>query len=163
MYCAYIKRIIKAASRYERALAVHVCHAAVGLLHATPSVEEAIPLKMCCLLPLVLNNVHWSQKNSLQSTWSTDDREDYTVWPYRLLNRGLYPLARQHCPLVEKTCPLKVKIFQFFFVWLFVCFFCQLSHKALSVGRLAPNFAQPLMGQWNTINKSVVLIRLYLV
>ena len=29
------------------------------------------------------------------------------MWPYRLLNRGLYPLAMKHCPLVEKDCPLK--------------------------------------------------------
>ena len=73
-----------------------VGRAAVELVHATPSAEEAGPP--------VVSNVHWSQKNSLQSIWRTNYD---TVLPFRLLNRGLYPLARQHCPLVEKVCPLK--------------------------------------------------------
>ena len=29
------------------------------------------------------------------------------MWPYRLLNRDLYPLESQYCPLVDKACPLK--------------------------------------------------------
>ena len=82
--------------------------------------------------------------------------EDYTVLLYTLLNRGLYALARQHCPVVEKAHPLTLCRH-------FIFFCCHLAIKAPPIGRFAPNFAQTLIGPWNTINQSVVLIGLYLV
>ena len=65
--------------------------------------------------------------------------------------------AKQHCPLVEETWKVnsKVKTFQLLFR--------HLAIKVPSIGRFPPNSAQSLIGPWNTITKSVVVIGLRLV
>ena len=71
------------------------CMLPSGLIHATPSLEEVFPLsfgvrvappvgiKQCTLKSEKLPAIYIEKKLS----------EEYTVGPYRLLNRGLYPLA----------------------------------------------------------------------
>ena len=53
---------------------------------------------------------------------------------------------------MEKACPFKSEDIS--------GVFCHLAIKAPSTGRFASNFAQMLIGPWNTINKSVESIGL---
>ena len=65
---------------------------------------------------------------------------------YRLLNRCLYPLEQQHCPLVEKACPVKSNRVS--------AILSSLAIKAPPIGRFAWNFAQSIIGPCHTISQS---------